>query len=392
MAFLIMPVGLKTNETISKNNTAQLADIVYTDSGPITIGAFTPYELWTDEGNGTAAFPFVFEYLSIDLNIDEAPACIEIRGNSSYVTIKNCLFNSKIVGYLGVYLEDASNIVIENCIFNNSFQAIGLLNSDSITIRGNTMLGDTVREGNFRGEGVHIDDCSNIVMEKNTIVKKAKAIVTRNFMTGIVDGNNVTNNYFGICIYTNTSYVNVTTNTCKLNYRGIGLATADHIRAEKNILEKNTLAGIVLATDATNVTLSSNTFISNGVIGAPLAEESSGYGLLIQSGSTSNSVTDNDFFDNVCNGFDDMIGNFYNNNYWSDYLGYGDTPYTVAGDAGNIDYNPRGPNTGITTTSTTTTTTNPTTTIQAADYTVAIVVGVSVLAGIIFSAFVIKRR
>ena len=32
MAFLIMPVGLKTNETISKNNTAQLADIVYTDS------------------------------------------------------------------------------------------------------------------------------------------------------------------------------------------------------------------------------------------------------------------------------------------------------------------------------------------------------------------------
>jgi len=87
-----------------------------------------------------------------------------------------------------------------------------------------------------------------------------------------------------------------------------------------------------------------NTLISNYI------DSNSQYGIILNV-TTGNFVFNNSFISNFINGYDNGVGNFWNNgslgNYWDDYTGIdenddgiGDSPYNVLGIAGSQDYNP----------------------------------------------------
>jgi parallel beta-helix repeat protein len=167
----------------------------------------------------------------------------------------------------------------------------------------------------------------------------------------------------GIGVYVvYSSNVNILQNTILNNWEGIGLLVSSQCLISGNAIAHNGFEGIN-PVQTTFTTISDNSIIDH-LQGIYLVEStnnmifdnalsSNSRGIEIEESSNNNDIFHNNFFaseednayDTCSNSWDD--GYLSGGNYWDDYNGgdanhdgIGDTPYTIAGNAGNKDHYP----------------------------------------------------
>ncbi len=233
-------------------------------------------------GNGIENDPYIIE----DILFTGTGFCLSILNSIKYFIIRNCT----ISGNLGLSLSDVSNgqIIDSNIIYNDQ-------------------------------EGINIDTCSSI----------------------LVSGNNIADNGAGIlindCTFTSLSNNNIRNN----DGEGIHLEKANNnIVISENDIRNNTQEGIMIDKDSYNNTIRGNE-ISYNTLGVHIKGPAADYNLFYE----------NFFRNNTSIAKDDNANTIWNTtligNYWDNYDGVdangdgiGDTPYTIPGTAGNLDYLP----------------------------------------------------
>ncbi len=185
--------------------------------------------------------------------------------NGNNITSNNITLNNED----GIYLWDSNdnNITSNNITLNNE-DGITLAVSDRNKITGNIIISNT-------WSGIDLVGYLSYVSSNNTIT-----------------GNNISNNYGGICLYYD-------------NYNGICL---NYYSSNNNITGNNIISnkgfGIYLCYSSSN-TITSNNIISNNKYG------------LILSGSNNNNILKNNFLNNKRNAHLENSKNTWNQNYWN---------------------------------------------------------------------------
>lgn len=167
----------------------------------------------------------------------------------------------------------------------------------------------------------------------------------------------------GIGVYiVSSSNVSIIQNTILNNWEGIGLLASSQCLISGNIIAHNGFEGIN-PVQTTFTTISENTIIDhlqgiylvestdNTIFGNTLSSNSRG--IEIQESSDNNNIFHNNFFASEEDNAYDICSNTWDDgypsggNYWDDYNGgdanhdgIGDTPYNIAGGAGNKDHYP----------------------------------------------------
>ena len=160
----------------------------------------------------------------------------------------------------------------------------------------------------------------------------------------------------GIQIYLTTNCTAYNNTVVNSFYSGITFLNSSNIMVINNTCQYNQHYGILLDDDSHNNTIANNTLSYNG-LGLNTTDYTStfheayddiGKGFWIASGSRGNSITWNILLFNKNNAIDEVIGNTYDYNIWSDYTGededgdgIGDSPYYVDGGTDAFDPHPR---------------------------------------------------
>jgi len=353
-------------EIAVETNTVLAVD--YQVSEPYYIGGDFELELLADYGDGTIGNPYVIENKSIDLRTHNTTqwTAISIKHTTGHLVIRNCYLMGTtydLEGRIelkgsGIVLLDVDNVRVEDCIFNSTTYAVHASELVNGTFIGNVVWGDPIRDIDFSAQGLHIDDSHNINLIDNFVTHSSSGMISYNTTFDSILHNNVSYNSDGAFLRADTSAVMIANNTCSYNtYGGVKLERTHSTFIINNTCSYNGEYGVYLDDESSYNTIEDNTFEGNGIdiytgeaAAAALAQTSGGYGIWMEDGSSGNIVTNNVFIDNLKNGQDDVVGNTYDYNYWSDYIGYdadedgiGDTPYTVGGTAGAVDEHPRGP-------------------------------------------------
>jgi parallel beta-helix repeat protein len=334
-------------------------------------------------GSGTSADPYIIENLCIESN----QCCITVRnldsiqgwGNGTEITtfvhlvIRNCLLVG--IPYVwptgdidfhgtGVYLfNNAHNVTI----INNKFEKLSM-GVYCFYLSNNNIIKSNYFNCSY---GVRIDDTStaNTICD-NTFVggpdhPNPGTYGCGQHGVGISNsaGNSVVNNTLigldsGIDMWVNAMNTTVFNNTITDSfYNGIDLSQSDFVVVANNTCMYNYYFGIWLDQDSTNCTIANNTLALNGhgfevsitnTSAYGIASSEEGRGIYISRGSLGNRILLNDLIYNQRNALDEVPGNSYGYNFWTDYTGtdsdeddIGDTPYYVAGAGGGIDEHPR---------------------------------------------------
>jgi parallel beta-helix repeat protein len=153
----------------------------------------------------------------------------------------------------------------------------------------------------------------------------------------------------------NTTIFNNTISNTSSN--GINVVQSDNVVIANNTCINNYYSGIWIDEESTNCSVVNNTLAFNGegfeilestTTEFALANGNGGGGIWITQGSSGNNILYNDLIDNYRNALDEVPGNYYSNNFWTDYTGVdtdgdniGDTPYYVEGAGEAVDEYPR---------------------------------------------------
>jgi parallel beta-helix repeat protein len=336
---------------------------------PITISDNTDFNAtYSFPGNGTEDAPFIIENLFISLNTSDwntyGDSCISVLNTDCYFIIRNCVF----LGYVRwdddpQYIEPVIDIkgcgikltFVENAeVYDNRFiltnwpiHAYSTANSTihHNTIYGNIVTGAPTEYGVF---GILFEHGSqNNSVSFNIIQNCLSGVYIFNSLHNSIENNTVFHCDSGIAITSSSESNVVLKNNCSFNaHSGISLMQTTNNFIINNTCAWNAICGILVPKEATNTTISGNLVYGNG--GYEHDVEAVGYGIWIQDGGTENNVTWNDIVDNDVNAKNDVSGNVYDFNYWSDYEGVdededgiGDTPYEIHGIATTQDNNPR---------------------------------------------------
>ena len=332
-------------------------------------------------GTGTAEDPFIIENLRIEYN----QSCITVGsldsilmfGNGTVITtfyhlvIRNCLFvgiphvwptgDVDLKG-TGVRLHyNAHNVSVINNRFERLWFGVYVFHHAN----------NNIVKGNYFNcsYGIRVDDLSpnNIFCDNEfeggpdhpnpgTYGNGQHGVsISRSW------GNQIYNNTFSGLDNCgegrnadNTTVFNNTMNDSF--YNGFDLQNSTNVVIANNTFMYNYYMGIWVDEDSEGCVIANNTFAYNGhgfevpslnTTTYSYASDTPGRGIWITQGSTGNEIKYNDLIYNQVNTLDEVPGNVYDFNFWTDYSGtdsnddnIGDTPYYVAGSGGGVDTHP----------------------------------------------------
>ncbi len=324
-------VNITSNADFSKYNFTLEGGIYYLNE--ISIENSTIEPIYIENTNVS------FEISSCLLNnVDRSHDVISLT-NVTNGKILNCTIKN---GKDGIKLSsNCTNIVIdENIITNNSKMGIGHYNSSYNDITNNDISYSGCNYTSPVGIGASIEGVSRVQQTggQGVYLDPSKFV--------IVSGNSIHhNNYDGIHVV-NSTHITINDN-CIYNNGPSECPVSPTIKGPISYKIQQTGGQGVYLDPSHNNTIDHNVFLEN-----------SEYGVYILEG-VNNTITFNDFIDNngvtsqACdNNTDPVYGNFFDNNYWSDYTE--PSPYLIDGVANNNDSNPRTGTDTLTKTCTTT--------------------------------------
>ena len=343
----------------------------YTPSDPFYIYSDSYLESLGFPGDGSQETPYLVENLSFNLNETSwSSEAISISNTRSYITIRNCYIQGKNevweagtpqewvwVGGLGVRLVNVSNVRVEYCTFYIFGEGISLENCTQVVLHRNTLRNEQFNE-ETEGSPIKVQDNSTrVIVSENLMYKCGTGISVAQSSRTLISKNKVIECNAGLESFHFSRLNTISENLFLSNkYEGIVIGRSNDTLVTKNNCSYNGLAGIFLDEISINVSILLNVFAFNGVrLNATLnittatpASENEGFGVWVQNGSSGNNITMNDLIENTMNAKNDVDGNGYDKNYYSDYVGldadndlFGDTPYSIMGDAPTQDIHPR---------------------------------------------------
>ncbi|MHA1636819.1 MAG: right-handed parallel beta-helix repeat-containing protein [Candidatus Thorarchaeota archaeon] len=326
-------------------------------------------------GDGSEESPYIIENLFFDLNnTGEMPyglTAIEIRWTDIHIIIRDCVFQGEglwkddpesgisfdIQG-TGIKLMNVNNTQIYNNTFIYTVEAISGETIRLSAIGNNTFLGNPMGIPNgYSCDGIYIRETDTIDIFNNTFQNCARGMRFRTTNNSFITKNTVQWCDAGIVSYIGSSNNSIVNNTCLFNSQGgIYLVTSYNTSILNNNCTLNGFYGIYIDELSANNTISLNYLSLNGYLDISMPTEFAlsfddiGYGIRMVRGSSNNQVIWNELIDNGKNVINNVDGNDYDYNYYSDYIGYdvdadsiGDTPYDIDGSAPTQDPHPRGP-------------------------------------------------
>ena len=351
------------------------AVIAQTLSEPIQISQNDDFESLGFPGSGTPENPYRIENLHFILNETLwTRTAIYIHGTNKSFVIDNCIFEgfeedfgdwTDVAGE-GIKLIQVQNGEISNCVFDTLRHGVSFEGSEEVIVRecsfssNYTMLADHGGEElvtEYGGSAIKIDsfDLGSVGIDVMDCV-----MVNYGYGVEIAGGSNqisAINNTISECnagIHPQNSYsVMISNNTCLYNvYEGIALQQTHGSNVVWNNCSFNKRVGIMMDESSSNNIIEYNVVESNGNVTTnsttTLAQDTVYAGIWIVHGSYGNQIEYNDFIDNGMSARNDVSGNSYDYNYYSEYSGtdedgdlIGDTPHSILGNSPTQDDHPR---------------------------------------------------
>jgi hypothetical protein len=353
-------ITIQKNERFSHMST--FTQDGFTVSEPIRITANEVFPSMEIEGNGTETNPYILENLYIDLNTTESSnKAIDIRNVDCYFIIRNCYILGKVhwtqyqtldIKGIGIYLKNVEHAYIFNNTFGPIYKPIYTLWTTDSIIHNNTIFGNPVGEYNrFDCFGISIDEGSDFNnISYNVISKTAAGIRTSMAENNIIEFNNVTQSDVGISVHIFSRHNTYMYNNLVENRRGIGFKHSNHNLITNNTCIGNLRSGIAIDEDSSNNNITFNLIQEMPQQTNPAFHVASdeSFGVKTEGDSAGNSIIYNDIIGfNSC-AVNNVGGNSYDYNYYSDYTGsdlngdnIGDTPHDIGGDSPTQDLHPR---------------------------------------------------
>lgn len=326
--------------------------------------------------SGTKEDPFIIENLLIQTNL----SCITVEnmdstmvyGNGTtittfrYLVIRNCEFigipkiwpfgDAQRYGY-GIWLsEEVHNITITNNRFEDLMIGVYCFDkSNRNVIKSNYFncsQGIKIGTGspyNIISDNMFVGGSDPYIEGAVSISNSMNTMIINNTCQDLGSGFDLIHMAMNTVIFNNT-----VTNSSS---NGISVVQSNNVVIANNTCESNYYSGIWIDNESTNCTVANNTLAFNGEgfelldsssTGFVLASGTGGGGIYISQSSSGNNILYNDLIYNYRNALDDVPGNNYSYNFWTDYSGIdqdgdsiGDTPYYIEGAGGAIDEFPR---------------------------------------------------
>ena len=342
-------------------------------------------------GTGTKEDPFIIENLNITTSVE---AGISINSTSKHFIIRNCYIDSRKFGVFIQYVSTGTTSVINNTFFYHSMHGIFMYLTDNALIANNTCA-----HNNFLG--IFLNTCNNSVIKGNVLFDNTEGgLCLEDSLHPLIEDNYIYDNtYFGGIRLLLTNSAEIRNNTLQFDRsNGIQLVLSNNsivadnfflyclngilLRwSENNEVFNNTCItggyGIIIV-DSNTSTIISNNFTNNyagiyflrslnfavinnscydNVYGMSIfnsntstfsyniIQNSTLYGVTLDSLSSSNLFHHNAFIRNNPEGFSQASDNGTDNNwyykrkgnYWSDWL-KGD--YLIDGTVKSVDRHP----------------------------------------------------
>lgn len=248
------------------------------------------------------------------------------------------------VRYAGIFIgKGADNAVVRQNRLLNVMHAIWSVGARGVRIEENVIEGKKALERNYRGNGIYLTDSQEARIINNRIDSCRDGMYLEVSHDGEITGNEIRNSRYGI----HTMWVDRSVfkgNSAFGNLVGIAIMYSRQSEVADNIAAGNQTHGLLLI-QTTRTKIAGNVVIGNtkgvffynsvfNTLSGNLVMNNS-LGLHSWGGSEDNTVTGNSFIQNeVQVKFVAGRNQQWDNNYWSDYLGWdmtgdgtGDQPY-----------------------------------------------------------------
>lgn len=267
---------------------------------------------------------------------------VTIQGFKIINTGKSTMDDSAAIKFF-----DSKNCVIKGNILENAFFGLHFSNSSGMTITGNQIHSNALREFEV-GNGIHLWKCKNSLISKNKVSGHRDGIYLEFVTNTKAEENHVEKNMrYGLhfMFSHDNSYIR---NTFKNNGAGVAVMYTKNVLMKENRFEENwgSSAYGILLKDISDSEVIGNVFLKNTVgiymEGSSRIEftnntfRENGWALKLMASCDQNTFKANNFtqntFDISTNG--SLVLNTLTENYWDKYEGYdldkdrtGDVPY-----------------------------------------------------------------
>ncbi|MFW9979980.1 MAG: nitrous oxide reductase family maturation protein NosD [Candidatus Thorarchaeota archaeon] len=386
------------------------------------------YAYYNIPGNGTKANPYIIENYFLNLNGSDKNFALEIWNKDCYTIIRNCVFQGRNdlrfdsgpdfyymrMEGVGIQLYNVDNVDIYDCSFYIYQEGIALISCENVTIKDCSFqsISNQLENPDFppwEGTAIMLHEMNrDVVVSGNHIMHTGHAIALAETRHTVIENNTMVECIVGVESFHFSQYNLITRNSAIFNREGLVIARSTYTNVTYNNCSYNTLAGIVLDELSSDIYISMNVVEHNNEsatsesLPASLASQDlvMGLGIWIAEGSSGNTIERNNLIGNEINAKNDVDGNLYDYNYYSDYTGLdedndgiGDTPYNVPGASPTDDVHPLSEALEIHFTTVDTNTVTPTVPEDLGmDIMTIVIAGFSLVAVVVIVGIVVRKR